>query len=322
MRNVLASSPLSRSFISLFSSARMKAHSRAAPGARRATLSQPAASGSGRPGVAGRVARAADGTRAPLSPGPPPRPAAGVGRSSSSAQAAPAAAAAPGDAGASTASIQTLKSALLRAAAGTDRGKAADRNARVAVLEAVLALEAAAPARDAALDAAGLSGEWGLVFSGPGSREEAAAADTAAYEKRTGGLEGPVISFLAPVGRFFVKSTGTTQAIDAGSGSVHNIAAFRLFGGLDGELDVEGTVAPAPPGEVSPALAPTCGRARTDVAFTRMTLRLGGARLFSLPLTAFKPRGWIETTVLLDGDLRVSRGDKGSVFVAAKRARK
>ena len=180
----------------------------------------------------------------------------------------------------------------------------------------MLALEAAAPARDAALDATGLSGEWGLVFSGPGSVEEAAAADTAAYEKRTGGLEGPVISFLAPVGRFFVKSTGTTQAIDAESGAVHNVAAFRLFGVLDGELDVEGTVAPAPPGEVS---SPAFGRARTDVSFTRMTLRLGGWRLLSLPLTAFKPRGWIETTVLLDGDLRVSRGDKGSVFVAAKR---
>ena len=229
-----------------------------------------------------------------------------------------AAAASPPDGGQD--GVATLRSAVLRAAAGTDRGQTAGRDARVAVLDAVAALEAAAPARDAALDAAGLSGEWGLVYAGPGDRAEAAAADTRAYEKRTGGLNGPVIAALAPIGRAFVRGTGTTQAIDAAGGTVHNVAAFALLGGLAGELDVEGTVSPAPAGAVSPGVAAAgCGRARTDVRFTRLTIRLGGRTVLTAPLTAFKPVGWIETTHL-GGGVRVSRGDKGSVFVAAKRA--
>jgi len=96
--------------------------------------------------------------------------------------------------------VPALKAAVLRAAAGTDRGKTADPNARVAILRAVAALEAAAPATDAALNAGGLSGEWGLIYSGPGEEGEAAAADRSAYEKRTGGLEGPIIQALRPVG--------------------------------------------------------------------------------------------------------------------------
>lgn len=221
--------------------------------------------------------------------------------------------------------VATLKATLLRLAAPTARGKAADRDARVSILRAVEALEAAAPAQDASLDAAGLSGEWGLVYSGPGQADEAAAADSAAYERRTGGLEGPVVQALRPLGKWFVASTGTAQVIDAGGGAVSNVASFRLAGGLDGELDVIGTAAPAPPGAVTPGVGAACGRARTDVAFTALALRFGrGAQkrtLLSLPLTAFNPRGWIETTFLEGGEggLRISRGDKGSVFVAVKR---
>ena len=219
--------------------------------------------------------------------------------------------------------VPALKAAVLRLAAPTSAGRAADRDARVSILQAITALEGAEPAKDAALDATGLSGEWGLVYSGPGDASEAAAADTAAYEKRTGGLEGPVIAALRPLGKWLVTSTGTTQIIDAASGTVSNIASFRLVGGLDGELDVEGTAAPAPPGEVTPGVGAVCGRARTDVAFTRLALRFGKNRrtLLSLPLTAFNPTGWIETTFLEGGEggIRVSRGDKGSVFVAVKR---
>jgi hypothetical protein len=277
------------------------------------TTARPAAAGAvrraGAPGVAPRVRTMAVPQRRPLHGLPP----ALVGRAVSRARRAPpttAAAAAPSSTPPpATPDVPALRSAVLRAAANTDRGAAADRDARVSVLAAVAALEAASPARDAALDAPGLSGEWGLVYAGPGDAAEAAAADTRAYEKRTGGLNGPVIAALAPLGRWAVKGAGTTQAIDAENGIVHNIAAFTLLGGLRGELDVAGTVAPAPPGEVSPAVeALGCGRARTDVAFTDLTLRLG----------AFKPSGFIETT-FLDGELRVSRGDKGSVFVAAKR---
>ena len=61
-----------------------------------------------------------------------------------------------------------------------------------------------------------------------------------------------------------------------------------------------------------------CGAARTDVRFTRLSLRLGPLPPLVLPLTAFNPNGWVETTVLTRG-LRVSRGDKGSLFVAARR---
>ena len=52
--------------------------------------------------------------------------------------------------------------------------------------------------------------------------------------------------------------------------------------------------------------------------FTDAVLTLGGWK-GTLSLSAVRPQGWVETT-FLDGDLRLGRGDKGSIFVAYRGA--
>jgi hypothetical protein len=56
---------------------------------------------------------------------------------------------------------------------------------------------------------------------------------------------------------------------------------------------------------------------RVQVEFTHFDLTLGSWST-RVPLTAVKPRGWIETTYLDEEGFRVGRGDKGSIFVAVR----
>ena len=60
------------------------------------------------------------------------------------------------------------------------------------------------------------------------------------------------------------------------------------------------------------------GTARLDVAFDAVEISLGGAGPLSMSLAFANPRGWIETTYV-DDDIRTGKGDKGSIFIAARR---
>lgn len=104
---------------------------------------------------------------------------------------------------------------------------------------------------------------------------------------------------------------------------MENIASFSLLGdALAGELNIAGTCRPAPDDTEA---------VQVDVTFTAFTLQLGAARI-TVPLEWASPQvyaamplllytrgaqGWVRTT-FLDDELRIGRGDKGSVFVTAR----
>ena len=176
----------------------------------------------------------------------------------------------PADPAAPAATVQRV----LDLTAGTRRGKSADADRRAAVVAAVAELEARSPTPEPAASPL-LDGDWALLWTGPGDPYDAA------WEKRSGGLEGPVLAALAPLGRLFGLSGGAViQSIDTGARRVHNVATFTVLG-ASGTLDVEG--------EVSVASA-----TRVNVTFTRFSLRVGALPELALPLTAVSPSGWIE----------------------------
>lgn len=188
-----------------------------------------------------------------------------------------------------------LKRRLLALTAATRRGKDASAARRREVAAAVAALEAVNPTPEPALSPA-LRRDWALLWTGP------ADPDDAAWEKRSGGLEGPVLAALAPLGKLLgLRGGSVNQNIAADGASVHNVASFTALGAR-GALDVRGTVAVA-------------SASRVDVVFDRCEVSLGNARV-AFPLTAVSPAGWVETTYL-DDTLRIGRGDKGSLFVVA-----
>ena len=217
--------------------------------------------------------------------------------------------------------LPSLKSELLRLVARIDeKGNSADPSVsdaeRRAVLKAVEALEARNPTpRPAAAPAASrlLSGEWALLYVGPGAVPEeteeeeekerlASAAAAAAKEaekegggnkagaewrRRSGGLEGPVLSALSPLalkGRL-VKRTGVSQVIDADAGTISNVAGFALFDGKrKGYLDVTGSVKKAEGSDT-----------RVDVAFEAAEICVPPLLKLTIPLSWASPKGWVET---------------------------
>lgn len=102
-----------------------------------------------------------------------------------------------------------------------------------------------------------------------------------------------------------VRARGNFQTFDVPRGIVRNRARFDLLGRV-GEVNVDGT-------------ARVLSGDRLEATFLTADLRWGGFLRIPFPIGAFRPTGWVDT-VYLDDDVRVSTGDKGSVFVA-RRAR-
>eukprot|EP00669_Euglena_mutabilis_P004725 TRINITY_DN16080_c0_g1_i1.p4 TRINITY_DN16080_c0_g1~~TRINITY_DN16080_c0_g1_i1.p4 ORF type:complete len:172 (+),score=51.75 TRINITY_DN16080_c0_g1_i1:69-518(+) len=116
--------------------------------------------------------------------------------------------------------------------------------------------------------------------------------------------------FGAAPGTLVAPSATSTQGIDVARRKIVNTVRFTAPFGVAGTVLVEVGWAPCPD--------PGRGR-RVNVKFERC--RLSGPRLptLDIPLGPFGPPGWLETTVL-DSDLRISRGHKGSVFVLRRLA--
>ncbi len=100
---------------------------------------------------------------------------------------------------------------------------------------------------------------------------------------------------------------GITQIIDKPNGVVENMAEFQLLGSIPGMLNITGTCAPA---------AEDAGAVQVDVVFLACEIKVGGVSV-TLPLEWASPKGWVRTTYL-DEEMRIGRGDKGSVFVTAR----
>ena len=200
-------------------------------------------------------------------------------------------------AGGEQATVDAAKKRVMRLAAGTGRGTRAAPERAEEMLEAFEALEGLnatlAPADEPEL----LDGWWALLYNAPADPASASVANT---------TEGPVLGRLRPFFQLFARSTGQNQEIDSRGGTVANVADFELLGGaVKGSLNLRGTCARA-------------SSTRLDVEFTDAVLTLGGWK-GTLSLSAVRPQGWVETT-FLDGDLRLGRGDKGSIFVAYRGA--
>ena len=100
------------------------------------------------------------------------------------------------------------------------------------------------------------------------------------------------------------RATGTWQTIDRAARRVSNEA----------ELEVGNAVLRVTVGGSAVAASPT----RLDVQFLDFEVALEPTPLrLALPLSLLAPRGAVETTYL-DGEVRIGRGDKGSVFVCAR----
>ncbi|KAG2495036.1 hypothetical protein HYH03_006968 [Edaphochlamys debaryana] len=204
-------------------------------------------------------------------------------------------------------STDSLKTAIVRAVSGTQRGKAATPEQRAAILPLLEALEARNTIKEPT-NSPLLSGVWALLYQAP-LDEKRAEVD------RSGTTEGPFLASLQPVnnaaGGGFVRTKANLQLIDLECNKAENLAEFTIAGRWDGALNIIGTAARQPTPQGAPSTT------RVDVVFQRFELRLGSGSVLRVPLDWVKPKGWIETTYL-DSDLRIGRGDKGSIFVASR----
>lgn len=200
-----------------------------------------------------------------------------------------------------------LKTELTRLVGGTKRGKAASPDQRRAILSAITAMEAACEVADP-VESAWLPGTWSLLYNGAGAVDENESEE---WRRSSGELEGPFLSAFKPLTRNVVATRGDTQVIDVAGGRVENIAEFRIFNSIDGSLNIRGVCSSTPPEQTS-------GRkVRLDVELTDFVLTIGSWST-TVSLDRVRPQGWVQTTYL-DEDFRIGRGDKGSVFVTARR---
>ncbi len=190
------------------------------------------------------------------------------------------------------------KSALLAAIAGMDRGLNAQEQDRQAILAAATNLETYNPIPRPTETPEKLDGIWRLLYT---SSQE-----------------------LLGLGNFPVLKLGQIyQCIRASTGQVYNVAEVTGLPLLEGLVSVG-------------ARFEVVSERRLNVRFERFVLglqRLIGYRGVSNYLERFETgekflaldfairnreqRGWLEVTYL-DDDLRISRGNEGSLFVLTK----
>ncbi len=221
---------------------------------------------------------------------------------------------------------EAAKTKLLKLVGQANRNSGDKSSANFAVIQAVEELERLNPCV-CPVESPLLSGKWSLLFTG--------AADASASDRRS--KEGPIGSAVTeisgasdaapadgsaniPLGRRvttlagkFVRNRGNFQDIDAAAGRVTNRAVLELLG-VPVELRIEGRCAPAEAGLAASRLLVTfeCFSLALDAGRPGLTVPLGWAN------GGRGPRGWVDTTYL-DADVRCGRGDKGSVFVTARR---
>jgi len=206
----------------------------------------------------------------------------------------------------STDHSEALKAQVRKAVTGTRRGKSTTAEQRAQINSLLSKLEATNTIRDTAQHPL-LQGWWALLYQGP--LDEARAA-----QDKAGTLEGPFLAALQPLtrsGPLAVRTRANVQLLDIAGGRAENISEFSaLNGGLKGSLRILGSAAVMQPqAQGAPVV-------RVSVTFDAFELSLGSLK-WTVPLSSIKPTGWIETTYM-DEELRVGRGDKGSIFVAVR----
>lgn len=189
---------------------------------------------------------------------------------------------------------ETKKRDLLKLVGTTTRSTRPTREKKDAILRAIEDLEKDCPTMNPARSDL-LSGKWSLLYY---------AAIDERSEAEAGEVEGPFLSFFKPLFGGLFRTRSNSQNIDVRDGRVENIAEFATLFGIQGELNIQGTIC-------------VVSDVRADVEFVRFVLRVGKVSI-AVPLTWVKPKGYVDTTYL-DETLRIGRGDKGSIFINARR---
>eukprot|EP00471_Norrisiella_sphaerica_P012842 CAMPEP_0184503910 /NCGR_PEP_ID=MMETSP0113_2-20130426/52172_1 /TAXON_ID=91329 /ORGANISM="Norrisiella sphaerica, Strain BC52" /LENGTH=216 /DNA_ID=CAMNT_0026893495 /DNA_START=173 /DNA_END=823 /DNA_ORIENTATION=+ len=187
-----------------------------------------------------------------------------------------------------------LKTRLIQAAAPTKRGTNASMSQQQAILDQIKELESM-NSEGSPTSSPDISGWWSLVYQSTPEPSEKWDPNTE--------VEGPFLAAFKPLTRDLVRSRGNFQEIDVDTGKVQNLAKFTFLG-RPGTLNIQGSCSVASP-------------TRVDVTFEAVDIRIEGLGSWRVPLNWVNPKGWVETTYL-DPDFRIGRGDKGSVFIAAR----
>mmetsp|Transcript_160041 Transcript_160041/g.282176 ORF Transcript_160041/g.282176 Transcript_160041/m.282176 type:complete len:443 (+) Transcript_160041:78-1406(+) len=229
---------------------------------------------------------------------------------------------------------EEAKKELLSFVTGTEGGKKATEDELLAVASLMRPLERNNPTSDPAASPL-VSGKWALLYTGASKRtDEARKAkeglvgsavseftrsrdpDIPRWEEPSGNSSGtPTGRLLTTATNQVIDNRGNFQDIDAENGRVVNRAEIALFG-VKFSIAIEGRC------ELVPS-EKTGGQAkRLNVNFERVSVQNEqGEALLQVPLTWVNngegPFGYVDTTYL-DEDLRLGRGDKGSIFVTAR----
>ena len=208
-------------------------------------------------------------------------------------------------------SVSAVKIELIRLCARTDGGREATENEREEMYELIDALEEAGKRNG--VDMKAVSGRWSLLAT------LASDEDARTRRAKEGALGSALTDLSGSSGRSEsdeesavesgkVRAKGNFQDIDIGGGSAANRAELEVFGvPLSVTLDAKCA-------QNQPREHPN----RLNVEFKSVEFKLGSLPAVKLPLGFVSPRGWISTTYC-DDEIRTGRGDKGSIFVAARR---
>jgi len=190
------------------------------------------------------------------------------------------------------------------------------------LLETIRALEALNPTPKPLESQDLLSGKYSLLATvTPGAAPE---------RKKRREKEGPVGQFVTELSGAsdsggevpsIVQQKGNFQDIDLENKVVSNRAVVAIAG-VKLEIDLQGSCSFPDAAGLPPEEAERVKDSRLYVAFQRARVTVGGLPPLLIPLGWTNggkgPEGWLDTTYL-DNDVRLGRGDKGSVFVTARR---
>eukprot|EP00470_Lotharella_oceanica_P005070 CAMPEP_0170174594 /NCGR_PEP_ID=MMETSP0040_2-20121228/7812_1 /TAXON_ID=641309 /ORGANISM="Lotharella oceanica, Strain CCMP622" /LENGTH=212 /DNA_ID=CAMNT_0010416295 /DNA_START=126 /DNA_END=764 /DNA_ORIENTATION=- len=197
----------------------------------------------------------------------------------------------------SSAKTDGLKSELFKKAAPTERGTRASLDLQQDILDTIKNLESENSAKSPA-QSPDINGWWSLIY-------QSTPEPSSKWDPNTE-VEGPFLAAFKPLTKNLITGKGNFQQIDTLNGKVQNLATFRI-GNRQGYLNILGTCAPNA-GEPEN---------KVDVTFEDVDIKVEGLGKLRLSLSWVRPHGWVKTTYL-DPEFRIGRGDKGSVFVAAR----